>query len=163
MLLDGSSKHEFLRQRRVFVTPTLFRYSIASEEESNRVLRKYKSILPNFIRLTFTNEKLEKGYYFNMYAEKNNFILGYIFRIVAKGFQIGNLDFKFLSYSNSHLKNHSAWFLCSNNPNCAVTESDIERYMGNFDKEKNVLKKYARKGQCFSTSKFILTLSKDQV
>lgn len=68
------------------MTPTLFRYSIASEEESNRVLRKYRSILPNFIRLTFTNEKLEKGYYFNGSTEKNNFILGYIYKIVAKGF-----------------------------------------------------------------------------
>lgn len=74
---------------------------MACEEESNRVLRKYKSILPNFIRLTFTNEKLEKGYYFNGSSEKNNFILGYIFKIVASGFQLGNLDFKFLSYSNS--------------------------------------------------------------
>jgi RNA dependent RNA polymerase len=101
MLLDGTSKHEFLRQRRVFVTPTLFRYSMANEEESNRVIRKFKSFLPNFIRLTFTNEKLEKGYYFNGSSEKNNFILGYIFKIVANGFQLGTLDFKFLSYSNS--------------------------------------------------------------
>lgn len=141
------------------MTPTLLRYSITNEEESNRVLRKYKNFLPNFIRLTFTNEKLEKGYYFNGSSEKNNFILGYIYKIVAKGFWLGNLEFRFLSYSNSQLKNHSAWFLCSNNPNCAITESEIERYMGNFDKEKNVLKKYARKGQCFSTSKFIMTLS----
>ena len=35
--------------------------------------------------------------------------------------------------------------------------------MGNFDKEKAVLKKYARMGQCFSTSKFICNLSPDQV
>jgi len=51
--------------------------------------------------------------------------------------------------------------MCCNNPACHVTEDDIEKYMGNFDKEKNVLKKYARKGQCFSTSKYILTLTKD--
>jgi RNA-dependent RNA polymerase len=35
--------------------------------------------------------------------------------------------------------------------------------MGNFDKEKNVLKRYARKGQCFSTSKYISSLTKDQI
>lgn len=35
--------------------------------------------------------------------------------------------------------------------------------MGNFEFEKNVLKKYARRGQCFSTSKFIMTLNKDQI
>jgi len=35
--------------------------------------------------------------------------------------------------------------------------------MGEFDKEQNVLKRYARKGQCFSTSKYILTLTKDKI
>lgn len=35
--------------------------------------------------------------------------------------------------------------------------------MGNFDKEKNVLKKYARKGQCFSTSLMVRKLTADQV
>ena len=35
--------------------------------------------------------------------------------------------------------------------------------MGNFDKEKNILKKFARKGQCFSTSKLVCELEKDQV
>lgn len=35
--------------------------------------------------------------------------------------------------------------------------------MGDFDKEKNVLKRYARKGQCFSTSKYILTLTRDKI
>ena len=33
--------------------------------------------------------------------------------------------------------------------------------MGNFDKEKNVLKKYARKGQCFSTSTFVRFMKPD--
>lgn len=35
--------------------------------------------------------------------------------------------------------------------------------MGNFDSEKNVLKKLARKGQCFSTSKLICKLQKEDV
>jgi RNA-dependent RNA polymerase len=35
--------------------------------------------------------------------------------------------------------------------------------MGNFDKETNILKKFARKGQCFSTSKYICTLKPEQV
>ena len=44
-----------------------------------------------------------------------------------------------------------------------ISEEEIVKYMGNFDKEKNILKKYARKGQCFSTSKFICNLTKNQV
>jgi len=35
--------------------------------------------------------------------------------------------------------------------------------MGNFDSEKNVLKKYARKGQCFSTSTFIKKMNPAEV
>ena len=35
--------------------------------------------------------------------------------------------------------------------------------MGNFSQEKNVLKKFARKGQCFSTSRFICNMLPDQV
>lgn len=125
------------------------------------MIRKFKKFLPNFIRLSFVNEKLEKGYYFNGEGEKNNFILGYIYKIVSSGFRMGTLEFQFLSYSNSQLKSHSAWFLCRNNPDCIISEEEIVRYMGNFDKEKNILKKYARKGQCFSTSKFICNLRKD--
>ena len=35
--------------------------------------------------------------------------------------------------------------------------------MGNFDSETNILKKFARKGQCFSTSKLICELKPDEV
>ena len=35
--------------------------------------------------------------------------------------------------------------------------------MGNFSQEKNVLKKFARKGQCFSTSRFVCAMRPDEV
>lgn len=35
--------------------------------------------------------------------------------------------------------------------------------MGQFDHEKNILKKYARKGQCFSTSRYIFTLEPNEL
>ena len=35
--------------------------------------------------------------------------------------------------------------------------------MGDFSKEKNILKKFARKGQCFSSSKFVQQLDPSQV
>lgn len=83
------------------MTPTLIKYSTASEEESNRVIRKFRSQLPNFIRLAFVNDDMDKGYYFNGDGGQNNFILGYIFNIVSSGFDLGNLHFQFLAYSNS--------------------------------------------------------------
>jgi hypothetical protein len=65
MLMSSADKFDLLRQRKVFITPTLIKYSIGQEEESNRVIRKFKAFLPNFIRLSFVNENLEKGFYFN--------------------------------------------------------------------------------------------------
>lgn len=65
---------------------------------------------------------------------------------------IGSLHFKFIGYSNSQLKAHSCWILCDNNPFSNLEESKINAFMGNFDHEQNILKKFARKGQCFSTS-----------
>ena len=39
-----------------------------------------------------------------------------------------------------------------------LTENQIIESCGDFSKEKNLLKKYARRGQCFSTAKFVLHL-----
>lgn len=157
---EGRKGLNFLRQHRVNITPTLIKFTPGEEEESNRVIRNYHEKLPNFIRLCFLSDTDEKGYYFGGNAES---LLGYVHSIMQNGFSLGKCRFQFLGYSNSQLKNHSCWFLCVNNPWLEITENEIVSYMGNFDKEKNILKKFARKGQCFSTSKLICELNKDQV
>ena len=53
--------------------------------------------------------------------------------------------------------------MCRNDPSSQLTEAQIEAYMGNFSQEKNVLKKFARKGQCFSTSRFVCAMLPDEV
>ena len=35
--------------------------------------------------------------------------------------------------------------------------------MGKFDQETNILKRFARKGQCFSTSKHVANLTQEEV
>jgi hypothetical protein len=64
-IMQAADKNDLLRQRKVLITPTLIKYTQGHEEESNRVIRKFKTLLPNFIRLAFVNEDNEKGYYFN--------------------------------------------------------------------------------------------------
>ena len=94
-----TSHPNLLRQRRVLVTPTLFLYTIAKEEESNKVLRQYKNNLSQFIRLSFVNEQIDKGFYF---TDNSRYILGYIHSILKNGFYAGrSLRLNFLSYSNS--------------------------------------------------------------
>lgn len=44
-----------------------------------------------------------------------------------------------------------------------LSEKIIMKSMGDFSKEQNMLKRYARRGQCFSTTKFITYLNNDQV
>jgi RNA-dependent RNA polymerase len=83
------------------VTPTLIRYSEAKEEESNRVVRRFKTSLENFIRISFVNEECEKGYYFSAKSERQNYLLGYIHLVMSHGFMLGDLRFQFLAYSNS--------------------------------------------------------------
>ena len=98
------------------------------------------------------NDRNGKGYYS---GEDSESILGYIHWIMFNGLKLGDAEFRFLSYSNSQLKNHACWFLCSEDAFSHVSEASIERSMGDFSKETNVLKRYARKGQCFSSSHHI--------
>jgi hypothetical protein len=52
---------------------------------------------------------LDRGFYFTPIFEP---YLGYIHSILQRGFYVGRgLRVKFLSYSNSQLKNHTFWFL----------------------------------------------------
>ena len=157
---ESKKVNNFLIQRRVKVTPTMILYSRAQEEESNLVIRKFKDVLFNFCRLSFVGDDLLKGYYF---GDNKGFIVGYLHQVITSGFQLGNLKFEFLGYSNSQLKNHSFWFMCNNNPDSPISEAQIVNFMGSFDHETNLLKRFARKGQCFSTSKFVADLNPEGV
>jgi len=138
-----------LRQRRLFVTPTLDYYQPCHEDETNLVLRKYMNESYRFVRVSFLNDNLEKGYYFQ---ECMNWILGYIHSVLVYGVRMGNYVHTFLSYSNSQLKNHSWWMLTHTIEDLPaashsyLTEKLIIDGVGDFTKEKNILKRYARRG-----------------
>ena len=87
---DSRKSLNFLRQHRVNVTPTLIKFTTGEEEESNRVIRYYKEQLPNFLRITFTSDTQEKGYYFGGSADS---LLGYVHNIVTNGFALGSCNF----------------------------------------------------------------------
>ncbi|CDW77053.1 rna-directed rna polymerase [Stylonychia lemnae] len=154
----------FLRQRRLFISPTIDYYQPAQEDESNRVIRKYQDYLSRFVRVSFVNEYLEKGFYF---TENMEWVLGYIHHVLYNGLQLGKYILRFLSYSNSQIKNHSCWMIVETLDsitefNTQLNENMIMSSMGNFSKEQNILKRYARRGQCFSTTKFIVNLDKHE-
>lgn len=153
-----------MRQRKMFVSPTLLMFQPTTEEEGNRVLRQFRDDVNRFVRLSFVNEHLEKGFYF---SEQSHLFLGYIHHILINGIELGKNKVEFLSYSNSQIKSHSCWMLCTPfGPNAKkdmITADEIIQSLGNFDEEKNILKRYARRGQCFSTSKFVYQLQDDEL
>lgn len=110
--------------------------------------------------MCIVTEFSEKGSYA---GDISTSFLGTVNLLIKIGIEIGNLHVAFLGYSNSQLKSHSTWFLCENNPWHPISEEVITEYMGDFSKEKNILKKFARKGQCFSSSKFVQQLDTSQV
>ena len=94
-----------------------------------------------------------------------NWLLGYVHHVLVYGIKLGNYCLKFLSYSNSQIKSHSCWFLAYNiyNHKQNLTDEKIMESMGDFSNEKNILKKYARRGQCFSTTKHIMNIDQDEI
>ena len=157
---------DIMRQRRLLVTPTLHHYTAAQEEEANKVLRQYREQNHSaFVRLSFVKETLEKDYY-----ATQDYLLGHVHGVMKSGVYCGrDLHVRFLSYSNSQLKNHTSWFLAQHTEKprypttdgeeqSALTEAKIMCTMGRFCQEKNVLKRYARRGQCFSTTKKVTEL-----
>ena len=53
----------FMKQRRLTITPTLDYFHPLIEDESCLVLRKFKEHIHRFVRVTFTNEYFERGFY----------------------------------------------------------------------------------------------------
>jgi RNA dependent RNA polymerase len=58
---------------------------------------------------------------------------------------------RFLNYSNSQIKRHSSWFLVGpeqvdENDPLFLGEKQIIESLGDFNFEKNILKRYARRG-----------------
>ncbi len=53
----------FMKQRRLMISPTIDYYQVQVEDETCLVLRKYKDNISRFVRVSFVNESFEKGFY----------------------------------------------------------------------------------------------------
>jgi len=72
------------------------------------------------------------------------------------------MTFKFIGYSSSQMKHHSCWFIATD-PHCELSEQIVMDRMGSFNHEPKILKRYARRGQCFSTTTFVAELNPKKV
>ena len=111
------------------------------------MLRKYRDKIDNFARIVFVNEQEDKDFYDQEISE---YLLDYQVKSrLKRGVSIGNCIFEFLAYSNSQIKNHSFWMHC----NDFIDNSEIRRGLGIFNQGDKQLKRQARIGQNFSSTK----------
>eukprot|EP00347_Sterkiella_histriomuscorum_P000757 403374620 len=146
-----------LRQRRIYQTPTLTLFFANQREQTNRVIRQFKKYKDNFFRLVLVNDQLQKFHFGSM---KQKEMLQHMKDLMKQELYIGDSLAQVLNYSNSQLKNHSVWMVCSTSIPEIQPNAIISR-LGTFTNEGGNLKMFARRGQCFSTTKYVTKLDPD--
>ncbi|CAB5391526.1 unnamed protein product [Rhizophagus irregularis] len=139
--------------RKVVISPTTMYLLHPTIETSNRVIRRFRDKMDNFLRIQFVDEacgKVGSSNGNNIYALYNR-----IYHTLNRGIKIGNRHYEFLAFSSSQLRDHSCWFFASTED---LTANHIRDWMGDFTSIKNVAKYAARMGQCFSSTREIQDL-----
>ncbi|KAK6931655.1 RNA-dependent RNA polymerase, eukaryotic-type, partial [Dillenia turbinata] len=153
--------------RRVQITPCKVYFCGPEVNVSNRVLRQYKQLLDNFLRVSFVDEDWEKmrstdlsPYTSSATGNKRTKVYNRILSILRNGIVISDKKFEFLAFSSSQLRENSAWMFASSP---RLTAADIRAWMGDFRQIRNVAKYAARLGQSFGSSTETLSVGKDEV
>ncbi|KAK9729654.1 hypothetical protein K7432_000167 [Basidiobolus ranarum] len=144
--------------RRAIVTPSRIYYLPPTLEVSNRVVRHFHKQQDYFIRVIFSDEHFEK-------VGTNRLLYQPIFdrieELMNKGFYLAGRHYRFLAFSSSQLREHCCWFF-ADTPD-GIDVDFIRSWMGDFSEIKNVAKHAARMGQCFSSTRPVKTLKKEQI
>jgi RNA-dependent RNA polymerase len=163
---DNQSNQEMIYTRRVYITPLRIVAKAPELDQFNRILRQFIHWKHRFIRVTFVDEHLGPAY--RLSNELYDLRIGDILR---NGFSCGGRFFTFLAYSNSQLREHSAWFYDSHpthpvdDPNIMNPPPSIQfirQQVGDLSHITTVGKFGARLGQGFSSSMATIHLPKSQ-
>ncbi|KAK4452876.1 RNA dependent RNA polymerase-domain-containing protein [Podospora aff. communis PSN243] len=133
--------------RKATITPTKLYFNTPTVETTNRVIRQYKPVQDNFLRIQFADET---GKIRGCEDDRDDRIYVRAFRVLTKGIKMGNVEWKFLAFGNSQIRESGAYFFCETED---VTCESIRKWMGRFGHIKIVAKYAARLGQCFSTTR----------
>ncbi|KAL8807393.1 MAG: hypothetical protein Q9182_000732 [Xanthomendoza sp. 2 TL-2023] len=138
--------------RSATVTPSTIYFSTPSVEISNRVIRYYAEYADRFLRVRFTDEKVE-GKIYSTDKDTMDEVFTRIKRVLRNGISIGDRRYEFLAFGNSQFRENGAYFYC---PVHHLQPHHIRDWMGNFDEIPYVAQYAARLGQCFSTTRAII-------
>lgn len=134
----------------VSVTATGLKLYSPTVEVSNRIIRKYKHYASRFLRVRFEDDNYRGQTTIRATSNsKMNLIFARIKRALRHGIEVAGLQYDFLAWGNSQLREHGCYFFAGAKD---LNTSIIRDEMGAFNNEKVVAKRAARMGQCFSTT-----------
>ena len=141
--------------RAATVTPTRIYFSTPAAEVTNRVIRRFWEHRERFLRVKFS-EEINNWRISCAADDTRDEIFKRVKRTLRNGIVVGDRKFEFVAFGNSQLREHAAYFFASTGE---VTASDIRNWMGwNEVRDiRNIAKRCARLGQCFSTTRAINT------
>ncbi|KAK2757339.1 hypothetical protein FQN54_004853 [Arachnomyces sp. PD_36] len=139
----------YMRSARI--TPSMVYYNSPSVDISNRVIRHYIEFADRFLRVRFTDEKMQ-GRINSTPNSSMDEVFTRIKRAMSNGITIGDRHYEFLAFGNSQFREHGAYFF---SPTANVTASTIRAWMGSFADIRSIAKHAARLGQCFSTTRAV--------
>ncbi|KAL9029678.1 MAG: hypothetical protein Q9196_002102 [Gyalolechia fulgens] len=134
------------------VTPTTIYFNTPTVEISNRVIRYYSEYADRFLRVRFTDEKVE-GKIYSTDKDTMDEVFTRVKRTLRNGITIGDRHYEFLAFGNSQFRENGAYFFA---PVHHLQPRHIRSWMGNFGEIPYVAQYAARLGQCFSTTRAIM-------
>ncbi|CAI2166599.1 4586_t:CDS:2 [Funneliformis geosporum] len=140
------------------ITPTKIYFDGPNYEQSNRILRLYEDKIDRFLRITFTEEDLDRMFV-NKFDDVDIINLRIMY-IMTNGFNVAGRHYEFLAFSSSQLQDTSCWFVATDGE---FNANFIRAHMGDFSQIKAPALYASRMGQCFTSTIGTLELSQNQV
>ncbi|KAH9893857.1 rna-dependent rna polymerase [Xylariomycetidae sp. FL2044] len=156
-LLDERARQNLCSIYKAQVTPTNISFWGPEPEAKNRILRRFPNHTEYFLRVTFCEED-GQDYYFSP-GVSNHEVEKRFKDIFDKGIVIADRIYRFLGFSHSSLRSHSAWFMSpffyegTLHNNFTVIDA-----LGSFHDIRSPARCAARIGQAFSETPFAIPM-----
>ncbi|XP_064477373.1 uncharacterized protein LOC135391172 [Ornithodoros turicata] len=146
--------------RSIFITPGRLILRPLQIHFENRVLREFNAEYA--LRASFRDDNLSKlSFTLHLHSSRDAILDVIVGRMMRDGLKVGFRVFKFLAASPSQLRDHGAWMYAEDEHSNSA--STIRTWMGHFEDIRNVAKRMARMGQCFSSTEQAVYVPGSQV
>jgi hypothetical protein len=147
---------------KITVTPISITLQGPDPEVKNRILRRFPDHSEYFIRVQFCDED-GADIQFNSNVSNQDVYDRYK-NVFNNGIQIAGRAYKFLGFSHSSLRKHSAWFMAPfYHEDKLHTYFTVISYLGTFDDIYSPARCAARIGQAFSETPLAISLAANRI